>query len=175
MTARDLFWAAKILMKFTREELAAIVATGEYSSEESSRLLLDVLVERQLKCGRFGINAVNPIDEFRVEGGSLAFTNLSEKFGFVESETSYEIQWSAYDNGRDEREEIGTAVTSKEARSALPRIPDGRFLVARIRSRNEENPHWEASVDVYLRPKDGSFQVVGIERESPPMSTFPMN
>ncbi|MGH9337823.1 MAG: hypothetical protein ACRD21_29065, partial [Vicinamibacteria bacterium] len=30
MTARDAFWAAKILMKFTREELAAIVETGEY-------------------------------------------------------------------------------------------------------------------------------------------------
>lgn len=31
MTARDAFWAAKILMKFTRDELTAIVATGEYS------------------------------------------------------------------------------------------------------------------------------------------------
>jgi hypothetical protein len=175
MTARDLFWAAKILMQFTREELEAIVATGEYSDGENSRLLLDVLVERQLKCGRFGINAVNPIDEFRVEDGSLAFTNLSTKYGFVKSATSYEIQWSAYDNGEDERQEIGPAVTSSVARSALPRIPDGRFLVARIRSRNEENPHWETSVDVYLRPKDGSYEVVGIERESPPVSTFPMN
>jgi hypothetical protein len=175
MTARDLFWAAKTLMVFTREELEAIVATGEYSNPENARYFLDVLIERQLKCGRFGINASNPLDDFRVVDGALAFTNLSEKYGFVEKETTYEIQWSAYDNARDRREELLAATTSSEARSPLPRISDGRFLLARIRSANAENPHWTASIDVYLRPKDASYEVVGIERESPPVSIFPMN
>lgn len=93
MTARDAFWAAKILMSFTREELAAIVETGEYSDSAEEAYFLDTLVERQRKSGRFGLNAVNPLDAFRVEDGRLEFTNLSEKYGFAAPTTTYQISW----------------------------------------------------------------------------------
>ncbi len=36
MTPRDAFWAAKIIMRFTREELEAIVETGEYSDPDNA-------------------------------------------------------------------------------------------------------------------------------------------
>jgi hypothetical protein len=37
MTDRDAFWAAKILLRFTTDELLAIVRTGEYSDPEAER------------------------------------------------------------------------------------------------------------------------------------------
>jgi hypothetical protein len=176
MTARDAFWAAKILMKFTREELEAIVQTGEYSDAQHSRYLVDVLVQRQRKCGRFGINSINPLDEFELQGGELRFVNLSEKYGFVQAKTSYEVQWFAFDNETGSRRELTPKTTVQETRSILPAAPgDGSFLIAEIRSVNSENPHWASGVAVALRPRGGSFELVGIERESPEISIFPID
>lgn len=176
MTARDAFWAAKILMKFTREELAAIVETGEYSNPENARHLLEVLVARQLKCGRFGINAINPLDEFRVEDGALWFVNLSERYGFVEAPTSYEIQWFAFDNQTGARSELSPKKTQRETSSSLPTARSREsFLLAEIRSIHPENPHWKTSIAVTLRPGPAGYEIVGIERESPEIATFPMN
>jgi hypothetical protein len=176
MTARDAFWAAKILMKFTREELAAIVETGEYSDPEDARYFLDVLLERQLKCGRFGINALNPLDEFRVRQGALEFVNLSERYGFVVGETRYEVQWFAFDNETGARRELSSKNPQRETRSSLPRAPSQEsFLLAEIRSIHADYPHWSQSIGVYLRPGGAGYDVVGIERESPEIATFPMN
>lgn len=177
MTARDAFWAAKILMKFTREELAAIVATGEYSDPDNAAYFLDVLLERQRKSGRFGINAINPLDEFRLDGTALEFTNLSEKYGFVEAETGYRTSWSTYDNDNDVHGSLSQADELWSSRSMeIPRIADRRlFLVAVIHSINSENPHWNTAVRVYLRPTASEYEIVGIERENPEKSTFPMD
>jgi hypothetical protein len=179
MTARDAFWAAKIFMRLTREELEAIVAAGEYSEPSNSRLFLDVLVERQLKCGRFGINAMNPLDEFRLEGDSLAFTNLSEKYGFTAAGTSYSVQWSTYDNETGARNPIGGPANLSESRITLPSAqPGSLLLVALVRSKSADFPHWDTGISVYLRPlrsASPSYEIVGIERESPTVSTFPMN
>ncbi len=176
MTARDAFWAAKILMKFTREELAAMVETGEYTDPEDARYFLEVLLARQLKCGRFGINAINPLDEFRIQEGSLEFVNLSERYGLVEAETRYEIQWFSHDNETGARRELSPTSTQRETRSRLPTAPDPEsFLLAEIRSIHVDYPHWSTSIGVYLRPGGAAYEIVGIDRESPEMATFPMN
>jgi hypothetical protein len=177
MTARDAFWAAKIMMRFTPEELEAIAATGEYTNPDNQEYFLKVLLQRQQKCGRFGINAINPLDEFRLAGGALEFTNLSEKYGFVGAGTRYSVAWSTYDNETDERQALGGSRTYSDGRLELPE-GNGKFLLAEIRSMNEDYPHWNTRVSVYLRPKGrraSGYEIVGIERESPEPSTFPMN
>jgi len=177
MTARDAFWAAKIVMRFTREELEAIVATGEYANPDNPVYFLEVLLERQRKCGRFGINAINPLDEFRLVGNggnALEFENLSERYGFVDAKTTYSVSWSTYDNERDERRSLTEATSQPGTHIELP-DSDGKFLLAEIRSLNEDYPHWSATVGVYLRSNGSSYEIVGIDRESPETSTFPMN
>ena len=177
MTARDAFWAAKILMKLSREELEAIVATGEYSDPDNAAYFLDVLLERQQKCGRFGINVINPLDEFEITGQALEFKNISERYGFVEAETRYRISWSTYDNDLDEHRRLSASdelVTT--TRNEIPRDGDPeRFLVAEIHSINAENPHWNTAVRVYLRSSTTGYDVVGIERDNPETFTFPMD
>ena len=43
-----------------------------------------------------------------------------------------------------------------------------RFLPAEIRTRHDDHSRWNRRVGVYLRPAGGTFEVVGIERESDP-------
>ena len=169
MTARDAFWAGKIIMSFTAEELRAIVTTGQYSQAEWSEYFLKVLLERQQKCGRFGINGINPLDEFRISGNSLEFTNLSEKYGFAETGTTYRVAWSIYNNANDTVQSLGDAVTQDTTRVALPTRPThsddkNLFLLAQVQSISDEHPHWEYPVGVYLRSNGAKYEVVGIER-----------
>lgn len=177
MTARDAFWAAKIVMRFTRDELEAIVETGEYSNPDNPVYFLEVLLERQRKCGRFGINAINPLDDFRVTGNVLEFTNLSEQYSFVEAETRYRNSWSSYDNDNDVHRPLSQVVELQStSRLEIPsNAGRGQFLVAEIHSINSENPHWDTAVRVYLRPTASGYEIVGIERESPEKSFFPMD
>jgi hypothetical protein len=173
MTARDAFWAAKILMRFTREELDAIVETGEFSNPDHAAYLADVLVERQQKCGRFGINVMNPLAEFRIEGGRLDFTNLSERYGFVDAETRYQTSWSSFDNLSGEHRRLSEPVTSRDPRLELP-DSGSAFLCAEIHSLNEENLHWNTAVLVYLRRSGSGYEIVGIESENTETFSFPM-
>ena len=174
MTPRDAFWAAKILMRFTREELQAIVDTAEFVDADQARYFLDVLVERQQKAGAFGINALNPLDRFTVTSGLLEFENLSERYRFVRPDsTSYGIAWSLYDNAAASvRQALGSPESHSATQSRLPEpegsLGDGRLLLmAEITSTHPDHPIWEQPVRVYLRSTGSSYEVVGIERDSP--------
>ncbi len=169
MTPRDAFWAAKIIMRFTPEELAAIVETGEFSDSRNAEYFLKVLIQRQKKCGKFGINGINPLDEFRVNGNILEFANMSAKYGFMEGTTRYRAVWSLFNNRDESAKTLGEHVTGTETLLTLPDIADRAsnnhlFLLAEIHSINENYPQWNRSVKVYLRSVENSYEVVGIER-----------
>jgi len=170
MTARDAFWAAKIMAKFSSAELRAIVKMGQYSDPENERYFHEVLVKRQIECVRFGISGLNPLDEFRVAGNRLEFTNLAEDYGLAApGATRYKILWHSYDNHNQRKlESLGGPVESDENVTPLPpNVGKGLYLLAEITSLNEANPHWADPVKVYLRPGGKGYEVVGIERETP--------
>jgi hypothetical protein len=171
MTPSDAFWAAKIIMSFTAAELLAIVKTGELSDPEQERYFCETLLKRQRKCGELGINGINPLDEFRVSGPSLEFTNLSEKYGFSEGGTTHRISWSIYDNVSGRLEPLRGPKSQVETSAALP-VPEyylkakDIFLLAEITSLNDRHPAWNERIGVYLRSDGQRYEVVGIERES---------
>jgi hypothetical protein len=173
MTARDAFWAAKILMKFTPEELRAIVKRGQYTEEHNTSYFHKVLVERQQKCGKWGIELLNPLDEFRVEGGELRFTNLSEEYEFTtKGSTRYQVFWHLFDNDAERIVASSGPVVvhqpiSKLAFGELLISDRDTFLLAQIHSLNESHPNWTQGINVYMRPTEIGYEVVGIERESP--------
>ena len=173
-TSRDAFWAAKILMRFTRVELQAIVDTAEFVDADQATYFLDVLVERQQKVGALGINALNPLDGFTVANDMLAFENLAERYGFVQpNSTRYGIAWSLYDNAAASvRQALGPPERHRATASRLPepeRYLGDRdlLLMAEITSAHPDHPAWEQPVRVYLRATGSSYEVVGIERDSP--------
>jgi hypothetical protein len=71
----DGFWAARILMQFTPDHIAAAVAEGRYSDPRSAAYVARTLVERQRKLGRHYLGQVSALDGFQVlsaDGGRTA-------------------------------------------------------------------------------------------------------
>ena len=133
-----------------------------------------MLVTRQQKTGEFGINLLNPLDEFRVSDEMLEFANLSERYGFVEPEsTTYRVSWSLYDNqAATIRQQLRSPATLSDTRAPLPPAEQYRgdrslLLLAELHSQHPDHPQWDRPISVYLRSNGASYEVVGIERESP--------
>ena len=167
MTDRDAFWAAKILMRFTAEELLAIVRTGEYSDPEAERYFHQILVERQQKSGAYAMARINPLDEFALTSTGLEFVNLAERYGFASAATRYETSWSLFVNGTGAVRGLSEPTTSGDTVLPLPTdatLTENTFLMAEIRSLHPDFPAWATPVRVYLRPNGGRFDVVGIDR-----------
>jgi hypothetical protein len=73
----DKFWAAKILIRFTREQLRAAVEAGRLSDPRAADYLIDTLVARQRATARHWFWRVSPLDRFELApGGWLCFDDL---------------------------------------------------------------------------------------------------
>ncbi len=92
-TNRDGYWGAKIVMSFSDEDIAAMVATGRYANPEASRELTRLLAERRDMIGQYWFARANPLDHFAVHDGTLAFADLAVVGGLETAEdTRYRFQ-----------------------------------------------------------------------------------
>ncbi len=138
----DQFWGAKILMRFTRAQLAAAVSAGRYSDPRASEYLLDTLIARQRKTAWFWFNRVNPIDEPAIEQGQLCFTDLAVRHGLTTLPTTFTI--SAFD--AQERALGPSRVTAPDrfGRACLPAAPlaagEDSYTIVRIESSRPDLP-----------------------------------
>ena len=162
MLPDDSFWAAKRVMAFTDNEIRAIVKSGQYSDSRAEAWIAKCLIERRNKIGKTYLRKVLPLDRFRVEGPELKFEDLEVQYGFVPSR-SYRVQWSEYDNSKDQHRPMGTPVGNDF------RIPPAVAGGAR-------NSHFAAkiageepakAVTVYFRKENEGLRVVGIDRDWP--------
>src|SRR6185295_16834842 len=127
MDDADAFWAAKQVAAFTDEEIRAIVRTGKYSDLRAEAWVADSLIERRKKLIAAWFSRVLPLDRFRVEDGRLAFDDLSAQYA-VAAARSYNVEWSVFDNTRQESVPIVGATGV-----ALPRSPAGtEYLAAKV-------------------------------------------
>lgn len=168
MTDRDAFWAAKTLMAFSREELAAIVKTGQYTDAAAEAYVLRTLIKRQQKTGAYYIDRVNPLDQFSVGASELQFVNLAQKYGLVGAGTRYHVEWFFYDDTTGGVESLAPGAIVDNPRTDLPEagrpILPGRYLKAVIRSLHADHPAWSVPLAVFLRTVPTGYEVVGIER-----------
>lgn len=116
LTNADAFWAAKILMTFSDEDVRALVSAAQYSRKEDADRLTQTLIERRDLIGRHWFSQVNPLDEFDVSGGKLVFTDLSVKYGFEKASDAL-YQAEVY-GGEGKKYAWITSLENKE--SALP-------------------------------------------------------
>lgn len=150
----DEFWAAKIIVRFTRPQLKAVIAVGNFTEPGAAEYMLDALDARRVAIGSTYLEALSPLDAFSVEGGKLCATDLGVLHQIVQ-------------NGVIERMVDGRAVeTAKLDASAracvtLPPASDPYAVVTlRTRRISIEKPPME----VHLR-MDGEPRVVGIVRD----------
>ena len=159
----DQFWGSKILIRFTRDQLAAAVSSGRYSDPRASAYLLDTLIARQRTTARYWFERVNPIDEAAMEQDKLCFTDLALRHRLSAVPTTFTI--SAFD--ASERSLGPSRVVTPDAtgRACLPalQLATGKdhYTILRIASSRPGLP--ATLVHVATDPADKP-RVVGLYR-----------
>jgi hypothetical protein len=160
----DAFWGAKLLMRFTREQLAAIVGVAQYSDPRASQYMLDTLVARQRATAKYWFEQVAPLDGFAVDGGALVFRDLLLAYHLRDVPTRYLVE--AFDRaGRRIDARMIAASPDGAVRIddlALSRAADG-YTILRVQVVREQIAM--APVEVHVARSDsGDVRVIGLRR-----------
>lgn len=153
VTAADGYWAAKIVMSFTDEQLAGAMEATQWSDPAARAYILEGLRDRRNAIGRYWFAEVSPLDRPRVEGASLVFDDLwTRYFGGT---TSYRYR---FDDG-------------SEGTSSQPAVPlpaglaagsDGRVRV-RIWRSDPQGLDWAPRpATIWLVPDGSDWRVSGV-------------
>jgi hypothetical protein len=73
----DMFWGAKTLARFTREQVHAAVEAGRFSDPRTVEYITETLVARQRTMLAYSYARVNPLDRFTVTPSGLCFEDLA--------------------------------------------------------------------------------------------------
>jgi hypothetical protein len=173
LTDEDAFWAAKVVMAFSDDQVRAIVKTGQLTDPRAEAYLTETLIKRRDKVGRFWLNQVNPLDQFAVDGNALLFDNAAVRLlKGVPPADSYQAQWHRFDNYKQTQEPVGGKTTSREQRLEIPSAafegPSdgvGPYALVEITTQSSHHPSWARPLRVYVRKNGTGVSVVGIERD----------
>lgn len=160
----DKFWASKIIMSFTRDQIRAVVDTARLSDPRAAAWLTERLVARQRKTARYWFERVNPLDGFAIDKQALCFKDLSIVYAFAPPGTTH-YTLERYDRDGKRLSAVrfpagNSGVTC--VRTSLAAGGDG-YTIARIITKR---PSFTGATDVHLArdPTSGSPRVIGIWR-----------
>jgi len=161
MDATDAAWAARIIARFDREHLEALAARGRFSDPEVTESLVDALARRRLAILRAHLTRRSPLTAPAVRDGLLCLEDRAVSSGLRAAPRRWDH--AAARTGRGQPVRVGpVARREAEVCVALPRTP-APYLVVDVRSRTPslDDP---GPARVHLRPLDGGWRVVGLER-----------
>lgn len=167
----DQLWSAKIIMRFTREQLRAAVEAGRLSDPRAADHLVDALVARQRATGRYWFRRVSPLDGFevieRVEGALVCFDDLLLTHR-LEPAAGTRYQAASHDRAGRALGAAPTRAAEPSGRTCagpLPLAPggDGYTIVRLITTR----PDVSGATSLHLArpPGTGALRVIGVWRE----------
>jgi hypothetical protein len=165
----DLFWAARILSRFSDEDVRAVVATAKYTDARATDYLVETLLARKAKVLRAWLNATNPVINVSMsDSGEMRFQNAAEEIGVEKAAGRYTVQWARFDNATGTRTPVGseqtTATTSVQAPREMLSEP---FIAATIKAYHPDEPAWHHPLVVYFRRAPGNtWSLVGLERNA---------
>ena len=167
-TERDDAWMARILSRFERADLEALVSLGKFSRPEHAAFLAEVLEQRLRRILERYLLRLSPLSDARMEENRLCLVDLARRRGVKPAEA---FQYAAHAQRGGE-----TRALSVELRAAgelclqLPHLasrPDvsagdpSRYVIVTIGNGVSRYP---LAVHLYdLGPENG-FRVVGLER-----------
>jgi hypothetical protein len=163
----DKFWGAKILIRFTREQIHAVVESARLTDPRATEYVTDTLVARQRAVARYWFERVNPLDHFTVTnkptGVELCFDDLMLVYRLGGEATRYDV--TTHD--RDTRV-IGASAMGPDAAGhacipvRLASSPDGYTIIRIETSRGDFDQ--ETFVYVAREPSTNTPRVIGIWR-----------
>lgn len=164
--AEDLFWGAKLVMRFERETIAALVAAGELGSPAAAAHLEEALWRRRESIGRTWMEALSPLDELSVASGRLCAVDLGVRHGLA-TEGVLERLPADYWPDEDDRHRPHTVESQRVAsdgRVCLPARGKGEYTVDRLRIRRgrEVKPVMQVHYQAGTAPR-----ILGVIRREP--------
>lgn len=137
--AADRYWGAKLVMKFDRPLIEAIVGAGNLTDPQAAAYLVDALVGRQQKIGQAWLEAVTPLDYFTMKEGSLCAIDLGVRFGLAVDgvvERLPEDYWPVFDDDKPEQErKVEEFRVAKDGTVCMPTSEHDDYTVDRLRIR----------------------------------------
>jgi hypothetical protein len=160
----DKFWGAKILIRFTRDQLHAIVETGQLSDPRAVEYVTDTLVARQRATAAYWFAKVNPLDRFEAYGDRLCFDDLAITHDLASAATTrYAVEH--FDRHARALGAIGAqGVPGGRTCVALALTGEGDgYTILKITT---TRPAFSGSTFVYVarNPASGTPRVIGIWR-----------
>jgi hypothetical protein len=125
MDAADAYWGAKLVMRFDRPLLEAIVKKGQLSDPEAAAYLVDTLMARRKKIGQAYLEALTALDDFTLEPNWLCAVDLGVAYGLAK----YGVV-EALDAGGAVAERYTVA---PDGRVCIPVREHGNYVIYRLR------------------------------------------
>jgi hypothetical protein len=159
---RDNAWMARILSRFDRGDIAALVELGKFAHREDAVYLADVLEQRLRRILERYLLRLSPLADPRIEQGErMCLTDLARR-RFVLPESTFHYAATV---ARDEH--VQRAAVEVQAHGELcmrlthANNPSASYAIVRITNAASRFP---LLVHVYDLGAAGGFRVVGLER-----------
>jgi hypothetical protein len=121
----DAFWGAKLVMRFDRPLLEAIVKKGQLSDPQAAAYLVDTLLARRDKIGHAYLEALTPLDDFTIAPESLCAVDLGVAYGLAKQGVVEALTGN---------NDVATRHTvDRSGRVCIPVREHGRYAVYRLR------------------------------------------
>jgi hypothetical protein len=137
--AADLYWGAKLVMRVSRALLEAIVAEGKLSDPDAAAYLVDALIARRDAIGRAWLEAVTPLDWFRIDARQVCAVDLGVYMGLATDGVLERLApdyWPRFDDRRPEYERaVEEYRVSEDGHVCFPTGGRDAYTVARLRIR----------------------------------------
>lgn len=174
----DGFWGAKIAIRFSRAQLAAVVGEAQYSDPRASAYMLETLIERQRKLAAYWFEQVSPLDAFTAErsgeGARLCFDDLALRYGLVAKDiavaTRYRVKAFDYGGaqlGAQAVNEAGIAAEKDASGRTCVEAPLGgsgdRYTIVELATSRGDQKLPAVRVHLAVEPS-GELAVIGLRR-----------
>jgi len=177
-TDRDAYWGAKIVMAFRDEHLKALVKTGQYSNPDAEQYLLNTLIKRRDKIGRYWFNKINPLDNFETElkpdGYYIEFEDLAVKYNLKSTDAIYRYyirhnnkNLIAYHETNSNKIVLSTEALNKMNASYIAKSGDKQdnhlFELLIETSRSEDKWSKPTRLWLWYDYEQNNFSLIGVE------------
>lgn len=154
----DKLWGAKILIRYTRDQIRAAVDAGRLSDPRAADYLVDVLIARQRKTARYWFERTSPLDGFAVAGSALCFDDLMRTHALSEAATTYTATVFDYDGRQLASHPPIRATASRTCTAPLALAP---YTIVRITTKRLGRA---LDVFVHVARDEAGARVIGIYR-----------
>jgi len=130
LTDLDAFWATRVVLSFTEDDIRTILETGEYSDPMTRTYLLRTLLERREKLARYWLGKVDALSDFSIartaDGIGLSFRDLmvdNQLLRVVRPTYTYQVRGKNYKSAKQTTDRQEMKIDRQVLAAAMEGVP----------------------------------------------------